>query len=86
MFGVTPMPIYDPEQKIKHLQDFMVFFNPGDIVKFKPVDRAEYDQILADIDVERFEPRIKQVTFSLDEFKQDIDGYNRQLMEVLNDD
>lgn len=84
MFGVTPMPIYDPEQKIKHLKDFMVFFKPGDIVKFKPVDRAIYDQILVDVEAGKFEPRIKQVTFSLDEFKQDIDGYNRKLMEAIN--
>ncbi|MEM8541906.1 MAG: allophanate hydrolase subunit 1, partial [Pseudomonadota bacterium] len=25
MFGVTPMPIYDPEQKTSYLKDFMVF-------------------------------------------------------------
>lgn len=85
MFGVTPMPIYDPAQEIKYLQDFMVFFKPGDIVKFKPVERDEYDRILADIDLGQYQPRIKQVTFSLDEFQQDIGGYNRQLMEVLND-
>ncbi|MEE9208990.1 MAG: allophanate hydrolase subunit 1, partial [Kiloniellales bacterium] len=39
MFGITPMPIYDPNQEVSYLRDFMVFFNPGDIVKFKPVGR-----------------------------------------------
>ena len=38
MFGITPMPIYDPEQKISYLRDFMVFFRPGDIVKWKPIE------------------------------------------------
>ena len=33
MFGITPMPIFDPEQKTSYLRDFMVFFRPGDIVK-----------------------------------------------------
>lgn len=85
MFGVTPMPIYDPKQEISYLKDFMVFFKPGDIVKFKPIDREEYDQILEDVEAGRFKPRIRSVRFSLDEFQQDIDGYNRKLMEALND-
>ena len=40
MFGITPMPIYDPNQKISYLKDFMCLFKPGDIVKWKPIDRA----------------------------------------------
>ena len=86
MFGVTPMPIYDPKQEISYLKDFMVFFNPGDIVKFTPVDRAEYDRIVCDTEAGTYTPAIKPVTFSLDEFNADIDGYNRRLMEVLNAD
>ena len=29
MFGITPMPIYDPKQEIGYLKDFMAFFRPG---------------------------------------------------------
>ena len=47
MFGITPMPIYDPEQEVSYLRDFMVFFRPGDIVKWSPIDRESYDQALA---------------------------------------
>src|SRR5919108_4821176 len=49
MFGITPMPIYDPKQEIKYLRDFMVFFRPGDIVKWKPIDRTAYDAMVADV-------------------------------------
>jgi len=38
-----PMPIFDPTQTTSYLRDFMVFFRPGDIVKFKPIDRDGYD-------------------------------------------
>ena len=55
MFGVTPVPIYDPEQKTKHLEDFMIFFRPGDIVKFRPVDRAEYDEIIEAVERNEYE-------------------------------
>jgi urea carboxylase len=83
MFGITPMPIYDPNQEISYLRDFMVFFKPGDIVQWKPVDRAGYDAIVADVAANRFQPLIREVTFDLDEFNKDILGYNRKLQGAL---
>jgi len=84
MFGITPMPIYDPKQEIPYLRDFMCLFTPGDIVKFKPIFRAEYDHIVAEVDAGRWMPRIAPVTFSLAAFQADIDGTNAKLMEALN--
>ena len=84
MFGITPMPIFDPKQEISYLQDFMVFFRPGDIVKFKSIDRAAYDQAVEDVDAGRFAPTIRDVNFSLDEFNADIPAYNQKLGEVLH--
>jgi urea carboxylase len=83
MFGITPMPIYDPNQEIGYLRDFMVFFKPGDIVKWKPIDRDAYDAAVADVAANRFVPLIREVTFDLDEFNKDIAGYNRKLEEAL---
>ena len=84
MFGITPMPIYDPKQEISYLRDFMVFFRPGDIVKFKPIEREEYDQEVADVEAGRFSPLMREFTFSLDEFHSDIDGCNAKIGEVLH--
>lgn len=84
MFGVTPMPIFDPEQKQSYLSDFMVFFKPGDIVKWKPIDRAEYDRILAEVEADTYVPRIAEVDFDLDAFNADMTGTNAKLMEALN--
>ncbi len=86
MFGVTPMPIYDPEQKMNYLKDFMVFFKPGDIVKWKPIDRAEYDRCIEAVEANTYTPRIREVVFSLDDFNKDIDGTNAKLEEMLNAD
>ena len=85
MFGITPMPIYDPTQTTSYLRDFMVFFRPGDIVKFKPVGRDEYDATVADVEAGRFAPRMRDVTFDLRDFSKDMDGYNRSLEDKLND-
>ncbi|WP_448955292.1 5-oxoprolinase subunit B family protein [Labrys neptuniae] len=84
MFGVTPMPIFDPTQQTSYLRDFMVFFRPGDIVKFKPVGRDEYDQTVAEVDAGRFAPRMREVTFDLRQFSKDMDGYNRSLEGELD--
>jgi urea carboxylase len=86
MFGVTPAPIFDPEQRLSYLRDFMVFFRPGDIVKFKPIDRETYDRHIAEVEAGTFALRVKPVEFVLSEFKRDPDAYNRSLAEVLNAD
>ena len=84
MFGITPMPIYDPRQEIAYLRDFMVFFRPGDMVKWKPVTREAYDEAVADVEAGRFHPLMRDVTFSLEEFHRDIDAYHRKLDQVLH--
>lgn len=84
MFGVTPAPIFDPAQRLSYLKELMVFFRPGDIVKWKPIDRAEYDRLVAQVDAGTYTLRIEPVSFSLDEFLADPDGYNRQLLKVLH--
>lgn len=80
MFGVTPMPIYDPRQQISYLREFMILFRPGDIVRFRPVKRDEYDAIVAEVDAGRYEPAIRDVTFSLDDFQRGPAAYNRALL------
>ncbi|NKN36009.1 carboxyltransferase domain-containing protein [Agrobacterium sp. a22-2] len=84
MFGITPMPIFDPTQTTSYLRDFMVFFRPGDIVKFKPIGRDAYDQAVEEVDKGTFAPPIREVRFDLREFQKDIDGTNAKLEGMLN--
>lgn len=86
MFGITPMPIYDPTQKISYLKEFMVFFRPGDIVWWRSVNREEYDAILADVKENRYEPKMRDFVFSLTDFSRDIDGYNKKIKGALYGD
>ncbi|MEC9244254.1 MAG: allophanate hydrolase subunit 1 [Pseudomonadota bacterium] len=86
MFGITPMPIFDPDQKTNYLEDFMVFFRPGDIVKFKPIDRAEYDRTVQAVAKNAFKPKIREVEFDLRAFNADIKGYNARLEGMINGD
>ena len=86
MFGVTPLPIYDPTQTVEYLKDFMVFFRPGDIVKFRPIDLPEYEQIVDDIEKNIFKPKIKNVVFNLEEYNKDIAAYNDNLVKTISND
>ena len=83
MFGITPMPIYDPGHQVRYLRDFMVLFCPGDIVKWKPIRRGEYDEIVQAVETGQFEPRIQSVQFDLDAFNADMDATNARLTGAL---
>jgi urea carboxylase len=83
MFGVTPMPIYDPEENQPHIDDSMIFFRPGDIVKHRAIDRQEYDALLSAAEKGDFKPRIASFTFDLDAFSQDPNNYAQRVKEVL---
>ncbi len=84
MFGITPMPIYDPRQEIGYLKELMTFFRPGDIVKFKPVTREGYDEALREVEAGRFEPLIRPVSFDLRSFEQDPVSTNIGIEGVLH--
>ena len=86
MFGITPAPIFDPVQGLPYLKDFMVFFRPGDIVKFQSIDRAAYDAALEKVGAGTFDLRIRPVSFSLRRFLADPVAFNRSLLEVLHGD
>ena len=84
MYGVTPAPIYDPTRQVNYLRDEMCLFKPGDIVKFKPIDRAEYDATLEAIEAISFAANLQTFSIHLAEFNRDIPGTNAKLMELLD--
>jgi urea carboxylase len=84
MFGVAAAPIYDPTQNLKDFKDFMVFFKPGDIVKFTPVDETEYRRIRKEVDAGTFVYRQAPIQFDVGAALADPEGYNKTMMEALN--
>lgn len=84
MFGIAAAPIFDPARRLPDFFDFMVFFKPGDIVKFKPVDEAEYLRIQAEVEDGSFSYRQASVVFDLERALKDPAAHNRQILEALN--
>jgi len=83
LFGVTPAPIYDPQQRLDYFHHSMVFFRAGDIVQFRPVDRVTYDKALEQVEAGTFNLRIRPVTFELEKFSANSEDYTHYLREVL---
>ncbi|VFA91557.1 Sporulation inhibitor kipI [Nocardia farcinica] len=84
MFGVTPLPIFDPEQRHAVFRESMVLFRPGDIVKFRPVDEAEYRRLAEAVDRGENVYRTVPVDFELNEFLADPVAYNKHLLGALD--
>jgi len=84
MFGITPVPIFDPAQQLADFSEFMVFFRPGDIVKFRAIDQQEYDRTRGEVEAGTYRYLQRPVSFSLDDFLAAPDAYNATLLEVLH--
>lgn len=84
MFGVTPAPIFDPSQTLGDFADFMVFFRPGDLVKFTSIDERRYREIGDEVSAGTFRFGQQEVEFRLDDFLAAPDEYNAALLEVLD--
>lgn len=84
MFGIAAAPIFDPQQKLADFADFMVFFKPGDIVKFKPIDEVEYERIQVEVQAGTYVYRQASVVFDLQQALADPAAHNRQIMEALD--
>ncbi|MEV0074381.1 MULTISPECIES: allophanate hydrolase subunit 1 [unclassified Amycolatopsis] len=83
MFGIAAAPIFDPAQKLADFADSMVFFRPGDVVKFTPVSEEEYRAIEAEVAAGTFRYRIVPVEFDTERAVADPEAYNATLLEVL---
>ncbi len=83
MFGITPTPIFDPAQRLGDFKDFMVYFRPGDIVKFRAIDEQEYQSIRGQVEAGTYRYRQCPIEFRLHDFLRDPDAYNRTLLEEL---
>lgn len=84
MFGITPLPIYDPAQEHADFSDGLVLFRPGDIVRFRRIDRDEYDDLRAEVDGGHIPRRMAELEFHLEDFLDDMDAYNATVMEAID--
>ena len=49
IFGITPAPTWDPNQRLPAFHDRLALIKAGDRVRFVPIERDEYDHIEAKV-------------------------------------
>lgn len=86
LFGRSPAPVFDSEQRLPDFADSIVLPRSGDIFKYRPIDRQQYDSIRQSVMEGTFRYRMHDAEFNLGAFLEDPDAYNQSLLSVLTDD
>lgn len=84
MLGIAVGPIYDPLQEAADLRDSMIFFRPGDIIKYRPIEETEYNALKKQVDEGTFRYKQVPVEFDVTRAMSDRENYNKILLEALN--
>ena len=84
MLGILVGPIFDPTQQAPDFADSMFFYRPGDIVKYRPIDEAEYLELRGQVERGEFRYKTAPVEFDSRRALNDLASYNRALMEALD--
>lgn len=83
LFGIAPAPVFDLSQQLPDFADHIAFPKPSDILRYRPIDRDEYDLTRSEVEAGTFRYRTRDVEFSPATFLADPDVVNRELLEVL---
>lgn len=83
MFGMAPAPVLDPSMTLPDFTEREVFPRAGDIIRYRAIDRAEFDRTRAEVEAGTFRYRMRDVEFRPAEFLADPDAVNSELLEVL---
>lgn len=75
IFARTPMPIWDPHQRLAAFKESLALFRPGDRVRFVPVEREEYDYIEAKVEDGTYQhPGVSYQRFSIRNYRRWLQG------------
>jgi urea carboxylase len=83
LFGMAAAPVLDTTQTLPDFASNIVFPKSGDILRYRSIDRAEFDQVRSEVTAGTFRYRVREVEFSPAAFLADPDAVNRELLEVL---
>ncbi|WP_314178477.1 5-oxoprolinase subunit B family protein [Streptomyces winkii] len=83
LFGMAPAPVFDGTQTLPDFRSSLVFPRPGDILRYRSIDQAEFDQVRGEVETGTFRYRIREYDFRPADFLSDPDGVTNELLEVL---
>jgi urea carboxylase len=84
LVGRAATPVFDLAQELPDFADDPVLARAGMIVKYRPIDREEYDAVREDVDRHTYRYRRVPVEFGLASFFENPLAYNESLLSELN--
>jgi urea carboxylase len=84
LVGRAATPVFDLAQELPDFATDPVLAKAGMIVKYRPIDRDEYDAIRKDVENATYRYRRVPVQFSLAGFSDDPLAYNESLLDELS--
>ncbi|SFS89884.1 5-oxoprolinase subunit B family protein [Saccharopolyspora flava] len=83
LFGIAPAPVFDLAQRLPDFADDIAFPRPSDVLRYRAIDRDEYDRTRSEVEAGTFRYRIRDAELVPAELLADPDGVNARLLEVL---
>lgn len=84
LIGMSAVPVYDVYQRFAPFKESYVLAKPGDLWKYKPVSKAEYQNIREQVINGTYEYKVKPVSFSAAEYDEQGAGYIKKLKEEFD--
>lgn len=84
LLGMCATPFFDARRRLPDFLDRDWFFRAGDIIRYRDVERAEFDRIRAAVEDESFRYRTADVEFIPRDWYDDPDGITASLERSLN--
>jgi urea carboxylase len=84
LVGRAATPVFDLAQKLPDFATDPVLAKAGMVVKYRPIDRDEYDEIRKDVESATYRYRRISVEFGLAAFLDDPLTYNESLLSELS--
>ncbi|WP_068250105.1 5-oxoprolinase subunit B family protein [Janibacter corallicola] len=83
LYGMSATPVLNVRQDHPDFEHSIVFPKAGDILRYRSVDRTEFDETRREVEAGSFRYRQHDVEFSPAAFLADPQGVNDHLLEVL---
>jgi urea carboxylase len=83
LYGISPTPVLNVRQDHPDFADSIAFPKAGDILRYRAIDRAEFDETRAVVESGEYRYRQRDVEFSPAAFLADPQSVNDSLLEVL---
>lgn len=80
LLGMSAVPVYDPEGKLKDLKESLILAKAGDIWKYRSIDEKEYNRIVEQVDSGEYRYKITNIQFRTKEYFANPDGYLKELL------